>query len=79
MTLKVEYNGLSLVIDQPTAVHDAPQFFFDRTYLHDCPRHSNIYCMDGIGRESMSNPKVQTTDGSMQDLELMIFRCVNSK
>ena len=79
MTHKVEYNGLSLVIDQPTAIHDAPQFFFDRTYLQDGSRHSNIYCMYGIGRESMSNPNVQTTDESMQDLELMIFRCVNSK
>ena len=29
---RVEYNGRSLVIDQPTGAHDQPQFCFDHTY-----------------------------------------------
>ena len=43
-----QYKCQSLAIDQPTGLYDPPQFFFDRTYLHDCSRHNNIYCMDGI-------------------------------
>ena len=69
---RVEYNGRSSVIAQPTGVHDRKQFCFDWTYTYMIGQG----IMDG--RESMSDTKV-TTDGRRQDLEeLMTSGCVSA-
>ena len=77
---RVEYNSRSSVIDRPTGVHgQADKIFALIGHTYTIGQGLSSYCKDG--KESMSDSKVQTTDGSSrQDLkEFMISRCLSAK